>query len=108
MPLRTHCPEQTVSPSRENLEGHNGGGGLSGIRRLGSCQLPLSQLSINYIFNNRGRHAMGRQLRVQAATGLAELGTGVGEPSSTGPWQVSRLAACKALEHGDVSVPGNQ
>lgn len=90
------------------------GGGLSGIRRLGSCQLsqdtptglPLSQLSINYIFNSRGRHATGRQPGVKAATGLAGLGTRVGEPGSTGPWQVSRLAAYKALEHGDVSAPG--
>lgn len=41
---------------------------------------------------------MGRQLGVQAATGLAELGTSVGEPGSTGPWQVSKLAACKAVK----------
>lgn len=67
-------------PSRENLEGHSRR--LSGTRRLGSCPLsqntatglPLSQVSINHVFNSRGRHAMGRQLGPQAAAGLAWLG----------------------------------
>lgn len=44
-------------------------GGVSGTRRLDSCQL-----SLIYIFNSRDRHTMGWQLKSQAGSRVGWIG----------------------------------